>query len=135
MHIWKGGIKVSGRILIVDDSMTLRVSVKFTLEQVGYAVEEAVNGRDALKKLDSLQSNGKPVSLIISDINMPVMDGITFVKEAKKNGSHRFIPVLILTTESQESMKMEGKNAGAAGWLVKPFNNEQLVGVVKKFVR
>jgi two-component system chemotaxis response regulator CheY len=66
---------------------------------------------------------------------MPVMDGITFVREVKKNGSFKFIPVLILTTESQDSKKEEGKAAGAAGWLVKPFNNDQLVGVVRKFVR
>jgi two-component system chemotaxis response regulator CheY len=103
--------------------------VKFSLSQAGYAVEEAINGQDALNKLESLRSGGTSVSLIISDVNMPVMDGITFVREVKKNGSFKFIPVLILTTESQDSKKEEGKAAGAAGWLVKPFNNDQLVGV------
>jgi len=126
---------MSKNVLIVDDSATLRASVKFTLTEAGYAVEEAVNGRDGLQKLQELQAKGKQISLIISDINMPEMDGITFIKEVKKNIAFKFVPVLILTTESQESKKMEGKNAGAAGWLVKPFSNEQLVGVVKKFVR
>jgi len=120
---------------VVDDSATLRASVKFSLTEAGYGVEEAINGRDALQKLQELQAKGNSVSLIISDINMPEMDGITFVKEVKRTMAFRFIPVLILTTESQESMKLEGKNAGAAGWLVKPFSNDQLVDVVKKFVR
>lgn len=122
-------------VLVVDDSATLRASVKFTLSEAGYAVEEAINGKDALQKLQQLKTRGVQISLIISDINMPEMDGITFVQEVKKDNTHRFIPVLILTTESQETKKMEGKNAGAAGWLVKPFNNDQLVGVVRKFVR
>lgn len=122
-------------VLVVDDSATLRASVKFTLSEAGYAVEEAINGKDALQKLQQLKTRGVQISLIISDINMPEMDGITFVQEVKKDSTHRFIPVLILTTESQETKKMEGKNAGAAGWLVKPFNNDQLVGVVRKFVR
>jgi two-component system chemotaxis response regulator CheY len=126
---------VSNKVLIIDDSATLRASVKFSLSQAGYAVEEAINGQDALNKLESLRSSGTSISLIISDVNMPVMDGITFVREVKKNGSFKFIPVLILTTESQDSKKEEGRAAGAAGWLVKPFNNDQLVGVVRKFVR
>ena len=122
-------------VLVVDDSATLRASVKFTLSEAGYAVEEAINGRDGLQKLQQLKTRGVQISLIISDINMPEMDGITFVHEVKRDNAFRFIPVLILTTESQESKKIEGKNAGAAGWLVKPFNNDQLVGVVRKFVR
>lgn len=126
---------MSNKVLIIDDSATLRASVKFSLTQAGYGVEEAINGQDALNKLESLRSSGTSVSLIISDVNMPVMDGITFVREVKKNGTFKFIPVLILTTESQDSKKEEGKAAGAAGWLVKPFNNDQLVGVVRKFVR
>jgi len=88
-----------------------------------------------LRKLQELQTRGGQVSLIISDINMPNMDGITFIREAKQMPSFKFIPVLILTTESQDSKKTEGKGAGAAGWLVKPFSNDQLIGVVKKFVR
>lgn len=126
---------MSGSVLIVDDSATLRASVKFSLSEAGYSVEEAINGRDGLQKLQNLSTKGSQVALIISDINMPEMDGITFIKEVKKAPAFRFIPVLILTTESQDSKKMEGKNAGAAGWLVKPFNSDQLVNVVKKFVR
>lgn len=126
---------MSRNILIVDDSATLRASVKFSLTEAGYSVEEAFNGRDGLRRLEELQAKGSQVSLIISDINMPEMDGISFIKEVKKVSTFRFIPILILTTESQDSKKMEGKEAGAAGWLVKPFTNDQLVGVVKKFVR
>lgn len=126
---------MSRNILIVDDSVTLRASVKFALTEAGYGVEEAINGKDALQKLQDLRAQGAQISLILSDVNMPEMDGLTFTKEVKKSISFRFIPVLILTTESQESKKMEGKNAGAAGWLVKPFSNAQLVDVVRKFVR
>lgn len=126
---------MSRNVLIVDDSATLRASVKFSLTEADYNVEEAINGKDGLQKLQELQSKGNQVSLIISDINMPEMDGITFVKEIKKNAALKFIPILILTTESQDSKKMEGKDAGAAGWLVKPFSSDQLIDVVKKFVR
>lgn len=121
--------------MIVDDSATLRASVKFSLTEAGYIVEEAQNGKDALHKLEQLRFQGASPALIISDINMPEMDGISFVREVKKNPAYRFIPVLILTTESQDSKKLEGKDAGAAGWLVKPFSDDQLIGVVKKFVR
>lgn len=126
---------MAGTVLIVDDSATLRASVRFALSSVGYDVAEAENGKEALDKLSELNASGTKVSLIISDINMPIMDGITFVKEAKRNPAYRFIPVLVLTTESQESKKTEGKEAGAAGWLVKPFSNNQLLGVVQKFTR
>jgi two-component system chemotaxis response regulator CheY len=128
-------ILVSKKILVVDDSATLRASVKFALSEAGYEVEEAIHGKDGLQKLNDLRAQGVQVVLIISDINMPEMDGITFVKEVKQNIAFKFIPVLILTTESQDSKKMEGKEAGAAGWLVKPFSNEQIIDVVKKFVR
>ncbi len=121
-------------ILVIDDSATLRASVNYTLSEQGYRVIEAVDGLDGLEKLDEAVRQGRPVGMIIVDVNMPRMDGITFVKEVKRT-AHRFIPVLIMTTESQESRKMEGRAAGAAGWLVKPFQPEQLVGVVKKFVR
>lgn len=128
-------ILVSKKILVVDDSATLRASVKFALSEAGYEVEEAIHGKDGLQKLNELRAQGVQVALIISDINMPEMDGISFIKEIKKSIAFKFIPVLILTTESQDSKKLEGKEAGAAGWLVKPFSNEQIVGVVKKFVR
>ncbi|HPY14537.1 MAG TPA: response regulator [bacterium] len=121
-------------ILIVDDSATLRASVNFVLTDAGYNVLQAKNGEEGLAKLLENKRTGEKVDMIISDINMPVMDGITFIKEVKK-GDFRFIPILILTTESENSKKMEGKAAGASGWLVKPFKPEQLVWVVKKFVR
>jgi two-component system chemotaxis response regulator CheY len=119
-------------ILAVDDSRTVRASLKYTLTKNNYQVEVAEDGQDGLEVLQSLKT--KP-AMIISDINMPQMDGITFIKEVKKNNKFKYIPVLVLTTESQQSKKMEGKKAGAAGWLVKPFKPEQLLGVVKKFVK
>jgi two-component system chemotaxis response regulator CheY len=125
---------MSKTILIVDDSATLRASVNFVLTDAGYNVIQAKNGEEGLLKLDESKRSGEKVDMIISDINMPVMDGISFIKEVKK-GEFRFVPILILTTESENSKKMEGKAAGASGWLVKPFKPEQLVWVVKKFVR
>lgn len=122
-------------IFIVDDSRTVRASVEYTLKKNGYVVETAVDGQDGLQKLEKLQRQGKRPAMIISDINMPNLDGIGFIKEVKKKPEFKFVPVLVLTTESQDKKKMEGKQAGAAGWLVKPFQPDQLVGVVKKFVR
>lgn len=121
-------------ILIVDDSATLRASVNFVLTDAGFEVMQAKNGAEGLERLEESKRLGIKIDMIISDINMPVMDGITFIKEVKK-GDFRFVPILILTTESENAKKMEGKAAGASGWLVKPFKPEQLVWVVKKFVR
>lgn len=126
---------MSSVILIVDDSATIRASVKHTLESGGYEVHQAMNGAAGLESLKQIAGTGKQVSMIISDVNMPVMDGITFIRELKQDPKYKFTPVLVLTTESQESKKLEGKEAGAAGWLVKPFEPETLIGVVKKFVR
>jgi len=122
-------------VFIVDDSITTRVAVKTTLKKEGYEIEEASNGIDALKKLEELKKNNKRINLIISDINMPQMDGITLITELKKDLSYKFTPVLVLTTESQNSMILKGKKAGAAGWLVKPFQPEQLSEIVKKIIR
>lgn len=122
------------KILIVDDSPTVRISLSFCLSNAGYTVTEAVDGKDGLQKLKEIKEKGEIVSLIISDINMPRMDGVTFIKEIKKT-SFKFVPVLVLTTESQESKKQEGKEAGAAGWLVKPFRSEDLLWIIKKFTR
>jgi len=121
-------------ILIVDDSPTMRASVKFTLTEKGYDVETAENGLDGIKKLKTIQAEGNETLMIISDVNMPEMDGFTFVRIIKKTPFSE-IPVLFLTTESQESKKMIGKEVGVAGWLIKPFSPEQLVGVVKRFVK
>lgn len=122
-------------VVIVDDSRTVRASVEYTLKKEGYQVVQASDGADGIVKLEELRQGGTRPGMIISDINMPNMDGIRFITEIKKNIHYKFIPVLVLTTESQEEKKMEGKRAGAAGWLVKPFSPEQLVGVVKKFVK
>ncbi|HPE67754.1 MAG TPA: response regulator [Thermotogota bacterium] len=122
-------------IMIVDDSITVRVAVKATLTKEGYEVQEGSNGKDALQKLESLSKSGKRVNLIISDVNMPQMDGITFITELRKNMAYKFTPILVLTTESQESMKLKGKQAGATGWLVKPFQPTQLVEIIKKLIR
>jgi two-component system, chemotaxis family, chemotaxis protein CheY len=122
------------KILVVDDSATLRASVNYTLKSAGFETINAVNGADGLEKLTEAHKQGDQIGMIISDINMPVMDGITFIKEVKKT-PFKFLPILVLTTESQDDMKLKGKQAGASGWLVKPFKPEQLVYVTKKFMR
>ena len=116
-------------VLIVDDSASLRQVVNIALKGAGYNVIEACDGKDALSKL-----NGEKIHLIISDVNMPNMDGITFVKEAKKLPNYKFTPIVMLTTESQDSKKQEGRAAGATGWIVKPFKPDQLLAVVKKVI-
>ena len=125
---------MSKLVLLVDDSATLRMSVEMTLKGAGYEVAQAQNGQEGLKMLEQLQGQGRSLDMIISDINMPVMDGISFIKEVKKT-SFRYLPILVLTTEREDSKKLEGKQAGAAGWLVKPFKPETLVSVVRKFTR
>lgn len=121
-------------ILVVDDSRTVRVSIEYLLKAKGYTICCAEDGKDGLKKLNELNTQGQKPKLILTDINMPNMGGLEFIGEVKKSAAFRFIPILVLTTESQESMKMEGKKAGAAGWIVKPYQPEQLVAVVQKFV-
>ena len=116
-------------IMIVDDSASLRQVVSIALKGAGYDVIEACDGKDALSKLD-----GKKIHLIISDVNMPNMDGISFVKEAKKLASYKFTPVIMLTTESQDSKKQEGQAAGAKAWVVKPFQPDQMLAAVAKLI-
>ncbi|HHL71627.1 MAG TPA: response regulator [Bacteroidetes bacterium] len=118
-------------ILVVDDSATTRSSVEFVLKQAGYDVALATDGSDGLSKLEHLANSGDQVSMIITDVNMPVMDGITFTRNVKQ-GRFKDTPVLVLTTESQDTKKQEGRSAGASGWLVKPFQPEQILEVVKK---
>ena len=122
-------------IFIVDDSRTVRASIEYTLKKVGYQVESASDGSEGLETLKKLQVRGQLPAMIITDINMPNMDGLEFLKRVKGEKDFKYIPVLVLTTESESHMKEKGKKEGAAGWLVKPFKPEQLVGVVKKFVR
>jgi two-component system chemotaxis response regulator CheY len=114
-------------IMIVDDSASIRTVVGIALRGEGYAVIEAINGQDALSKL-----TGQKVNLIISDVNMPVMDGITFVKNVKLLPAYRFTPIIMLTTESDETKKREGQSAGAKAWVVKPFKPEQMLGAVQR---
>jgi two-component system chemotaxis response regulator CheY len=116
-------------ILIVDDSASVRQVVSISLKQAGYDVIEGVDGKDALKQL-----TGQKVHLIISDVNMPNMDGISLVKAVKQMPAYKFTPIVMLTTESQEAKKKEGQEAGAKAWVVKPFKPEQLLGVVQKLV-
>ena len=120
---------MSKTVMIVDDSASLRQVVNIALTGAGYKVIEACDGKDALSKLD-----GAKINLIISDVNMPNMDGITFVKEAKKLANYKFTPVIMLTTESQETKKAEGQAAGAKAWVVKPFKPEQMLTAVSKLV-
>jgi two-component system chemotaxis response regulator CheY len=114
-------------IMVVDDSISIRQVVGITLKQAGYEVIDACDGQDALTKL-----TGQKVNLIISDVNMPNMDGITFVRELKTRAAYKFTPVLMLTTESQEEKKEQGKAAGARAWMVKPFKPEALLAAVQK---
>jgi two-component system chemotaxis response regulator CheY len=115
------------RIMTVDDSASMRQMVGFTLKQHGYDITEAVNGAEALKKLEK-----EKIDMLITDINMPELDGIGLVRKVRDNPAYKFIPIIILTTEFQAEKKEEGKAAGATGWIVKPFRPDQLVAVVKK---
>ncbi|MDH5572888.1 MAG: response regulator [Gammaproteobacteria bacterium] len=117
-------------ILAVDDSASMRQMVTHTLKSAGYDVIDAADGSQALAKAKQTQ-----VNLIITDVNMPVMDGITLVKELRALPQYKFTPILLLTTESGAEKKAEGKTAGATGWLVKPFNPEQMLATIKKVVR
>ena len=116
-------------ILIVDDSASVRQVVSIALRGAGYEVQEGCDGKDALSKL-----KGQKVHMIISDVNMPNMDGIRLVKAVKQLPAYKFTPIVMLTTESQESKKREGQEAGAKAWIVKPFKPDQLLGVVQKLV-
>ena len=117
------------RIMTVDDSASVRQVVRLTLAGAGYDVVEAVDGKDALAKL-----NGTPVQLIVTDLNMPNMDGITFVTHVKKHPRHKFAPVVMLTTEGQDAKKQQGRAAGAKAWIVKPFSPPQLLDAVAKLI-
>jgi two-component system chemotaxis response regulator CheY len=114
-------------ILAVDDSASMRQMVAFTLKGAGYQVIEASDGVEALNI-----ARGQGVNLVITDVNMPKMDGISLIKELRALPAYRFTPLLMLTTESSAEKKQQGKAAGATGWIVKPFNPEQLVNTVKK---
>ncbi|MGZ4960709.1 MAG: response regulator [Methylomonas sp.] len=120
---------MSKTVMVVDDSASIRQVVSITLKGAGYEVIEACDGKDGLSKL-----SGNKVNLIISDVNMPNMDGITFVKELKQLPAYKFTPIIMLTTESQEAKKQEGQAAGAKAWVVKPFQPQQMLMAVAKLM-
>jgi two-component system chemotaxis response regulator CheY len=120
---------MSKTIMTVDDSASVRQMVSLTLKDAGYSVIEACDGKDAMSKLTG------PVDMIVTDLNMPNMDGIAFIKAVRADARYKFVPVVMLTTESQASKKEEGKAAGATGWIVKPFKPDQLLAVAKKLLR
>jgi two-component system chemotaxis response regulator CheY len=116
-------------ILAVDDSASIRQMVSFTLKSSGYEVVEAVDGMDGLEK-----AKGQSFHLILTDQNMPRMDGLTLIKSLRGLPQYKTVPILMLTTESSDTMKQQGRAAGATGWLVKPFDPQKLVEVVKKVI-
>ncbi len=118
------------KVLVVDDSNSIRDMVSFTLQSAGYHTIEAKDGEDGLSKAQT-----SCFDLVISDVNMPNMDGISLCKELRKLPNLKFTPILMLTTESSTDMKMRGKAAGATGWLVKPFNPEKLLSTIKRVVK
>ncbi len=120
-------------IMVIDDSPTIRMSIGISIEDQGYPVMNAEDGIDGLKKICELKNNGDDVALCITDINMPNMDGIEFIREFRK--TDRFTPILVLTTESGSEKVQEGKELGASGWVVKPFQPVELIGAIKKLIK
>ena len=116
-------------VLVVDDSASIRQMVAFTLKSGGYEVIDAVDGMDGLDK-----AKAKTVNLVLTDQNMPRMDGLTLIKSLRALAQYKAVPILMLTTESSDTMKAQGKAAGATGWLVKPFDPQKLTDVVKKVI-
>jgi two-component system, chemotaxis family, chemotaxis protein CheY len=118
---------MSKTIMVVDDSTSIRQMVSFTVRNAGYGVIEASDGQDALNKLSN-----EEIHMIITDLNMPNLDGINLIRNVRTKPTFKYVPIILLTTESQESKKLEGKQAGATGWIVKPFRPDQLTAVIKK---
>ena len=117
-------------ILAVDDSASMRQMVTFTLKSAGYNVVEAVDGQDAYEK-----AIGRSFDLVLTDQNMPRMDGISLTRKLRETAQFKSTPILVLTTESSDQMKQEGRAAGATGWLVKPFDPSKLIEVIQKVIR
>lgn len=120
---------MSYAIMTVDDSASIRQVVSFTLRQADFHVLEAAHGREALEKL-----NKNPVDMILADVNMPEMDGIELVRKIRGMEKYRYLPVVMLTTDTRNERKTEGKEAGATGWIVKPFDPQRLLKVVKRIL-
>lgn len=125
------GEDVMKTIMLVDDSATILLSISNILAKAGYATEKAGNAEEALKKLGT----GIKIDLLITDLNMPGMNGIELIKEVRKLAAYKFVPILFLTTESQQSRKLEAKAAGASGWIVKPATADELLNTIKLVVR
>lgn len=124
------GQPVKKRIMTVDDSLSMRQMVRATLERAGYEVVEASDGVDALS-----YAREHPVDLVITDVNMPRMDGISLVRALRALDAYRLTPIILLTTESRQERKLEGKKAGATGWMVKPFDPEQLLATMTRVLQ
>ncbi len=120
---------MSKTILTADDSTSMREMITFTLRNAGYDVVEAVDGQDALAKIAAA-----PPQMLITDLNMPNMDGLELIRQVRALPQCKYIPIVMLTTESQDTKKQAGREAGASGWIVKPFRSEQLVMVAKKLL-
>jgi len=120
-------------IMVIDDSPTIRTSVEYVVKKMGREVRQAENGSDALQKIGQIKEGGDDVALCIVDVNMPVMDGITFIREFRKED--RFTPVLVLTTESDPAKVEAGRSAGASGWIVKPFKEDDMKNTIEKLIR
>lgn len=120
-------------IMVIDDSPTIRVSVEMALKQLGLPIKQAENGQDALEKIGQIKGEGSEIAICISDINMPVLNGLEFITEFRK--VDKFTPVVVLTTEAEKDVIQKGKEAGASGWIIKPFQAEDLLNVVKRFVK
>jgi two-component system chemotaxis response regulator CheY len=120
--------EMSKTALVVDDSPTMRQMVALTLSNAGFKVVEAEDGKDAVNKVAA----GPKMDIVVTDLNMPEMDGITLIKELRKMAAFKFTPILMLTTESAADKKQAGKEAGASGWIVKPFNPESMLKVIAK---
>jgi len=118
------------KFLVVDDSASMRQLITFAMQDAGYEVLLAENGKNALDKLSSTK-----VDMVITDLNMPDMDGIELITHLRGMPDYKFVPIVMLTTEAQEEKKRQGKAAGASGWIVKPFTPEQLLNVVRKFLK
>lgn len=118
-------------IMLVDDSATILLSISNILSKAGYGVEKAANAAEGLAKFKA----GVKVDLLITDLNMPGMNGIEFIKEVRTLPNYKFMPILFLTTESQQSRRMEAKAAGASGWLVKPATADELLGTIKLVIK
>ncbi len=118
-------------IMLVDDSATILLSISSILSKAGYCVEKAANAEDALRKFNA----GVKINLLITDLNMPGMNGIELIREVRKLSAYKFVPILFLTTESQQSKKLEAKAAGASGWIVKPATADELLSTIKLVIR